>query len=60
MRKVNSCDGIYKDSLDVRFTRICDNRCPFCIERNGIEGKETNVGRLIQSTIESEKKKFLS
>lgn len=31
----NSCDGAY-DSLDVRFTKACDNDCAFCIERNGI------------------------
>ena len=28
----NSCDGAYS-SLDVRFTKSCDNACPFCIER---------------------------
>jgi len=32
---MNSCDGAY-DSLDVRFTKDCDNRCPFCIERDGL------------------------
>lgn len=31
----NSCDGKY-DSLDVRFTRACDNNCEFCIEKAGI------------------------
>jgi len=31
----NSCDGAY-DSLDVRFTKDCDNRCSFCIEREGL------------------------
>ena len=33
----NSCDGIYNDSLDVRFTKACDNDCPWCIERRGVD-----------------------
>lgn len=35
-KRINSCDGAY-DSLDVRFTKACDNRCPYCIEADGIE-----------------------
>ena len=31
----NCCDGAYS-SVDVRFTKACDNACPFCIERTGI------------------------
>jgi len=35
----NSCDGVY-DSVDVRFTKKCDNNCEFCIEKNGAPIKE--------------------
>lgn len=49
----NSCDGIY-DSLDVRFTKACDNCCAFCIEREGLESLgSTNVDKMIQATIDS-------
>lgn len=48
--RLNSCDGIYKDSLDVRFTKACDNRCEFCIERKGITGKPQNVPKMIEAT----------
>jgi len=58
--RVNSCDGIYKDSLDVRFTKKCDNRCSFCIENDGIKGLgQTNVEEMIKSTINSGKKDVL-
>lgn len=48
--RCNSCDGIY-DSLDVRFTKACDNACSFCIEREGLcsLGK-TNVPAMIEAT----------
>lgn len=59
MKRLNSCDSIYDNSLDVRFTRICDNACPFCIERNGIRGMNTDVERLISSTIQSGKGEIL-
>lgn len=55
----NSCDGVYSQSLDVRFTKKCDNNCPFCIEKQGICGMPTNVDKLIQSTIESGKETVL-
>jgi organic radical activating enzyme len=49
----NSCDGIYS-SLDIRFTKLCDNNCPFCIEKNGIPTKGLpNVPNLIQTTLQS-------
>jgi len=49
----NACDRIY-DSLDVRFTRVCDNRCRFCIEQNGIDAlEEAPVSKLVYSTIAS-------
>jgi len=48
----NNCDGVY-DSLDVRFTKSCDNNCDFCIEKQGID----NLGMAEPSTlIESTKK----
>ncbi|HPR92141.1 MAG TPA: radical SAM protein [Candidatus Dojkabacteria bacterium] len=51
--RCNSCDGIY-DSLDVRFTKACDNNCPFCIEHDGLSSfGETNVPALIESTLSS-------
>ena len=50
MTFTNSCDGYYKDSLDVRFTKMCDNNCPFCIEKGGITGKSTNVPAMIEAT----------
>lgn len=59
MKRLNSCDGIYDNSLDVRFTRICDNACPFCIERKGISGMKTDVKKLISSTIQSGKQEIL-
>lgn len=55
MTFTNSCDGYYKDSLDVRFTKMCDNSCPFCIEKSGITGKPTNVPAMIAATKESGK-----
>lgn len=56
--KCNSCDGIYEDSADIRFTKICDNKCDFCIEKNGISfdcSCKPNVKELIKSTIKSGK-----
>jgi molybdenum cofactor biosynthesis enzyme MoaA len=47
---LNSCDGKYRDSLDVRFTKACNNNCSFCIEKQGIIGQQTNVQELIKST----------
>jgi len=46
----NSCDDIYT-SLDVRFTKKCDNNCSFCIEKEGLSSLgKTNVDELITST----------
>lgn len=55
----NSCDGVYSNSLDVRFSKKCDNNCSFCIEKKGICGMETNVEKLIASTKESQKETVL-
>jgi molybdenum cofactor biosynthesis enzyme MoaA len=58
--KVNSCDGIYKDSLDVRFTKDCNNNCPFCIERSGINSLgQTNVRELARETINTGRQDIL-
>lgn len=58
--KVNSCDGIYNDCLDVRFTKSCDNNCAFCIEKNGINSLgDTDVNHMIQNTIQSNKQTVL-
>lgn len=57
--KINSCDGIY-DSLDVRFTKACDNRCEFCIEKDGLPSLgDTKVAELIKATIGSGKSDIL-
>lgn len=57
--KVNSCDGIY-NSLDVRLTKVCDNNCSFCIEKDGLESLgETKIQKMIESTISSGKKDIL-
>jgi len=51
--RINSCDGKYT-SLDVRFTKKCDNDCSFCIEKDGLSSLgKTNVNKLIESTINS-------
>lgn len=57
--KINSCDGIYSDSLDVRFTKACDNMCGFCIERRGANSFESNLDKMIEATIASGKKEVL-
>jgi organic radical activating enzyme len=49
----NSCDGAYS-SLDVRFTKVCDNNCSFCIEKTGIDSfGESNIPQMIDSTLKS-------
>ena len=55
----NSCDGFYHDSLDVRFTNICDNNCPFCIERNGLSLQKLNIPKMIETTKQSKRKNIL-
>lgn len=57
--KANSCDGIYCNSLDVRFTKACDNKCAFCIEKNGLRAQEINVEKMIESTLKSKKQDIL-
>lgn len=55
----NSCDGAY-NSVDIRFTKHCDNACSFCIEKNGLSALgNTDVDKLIESTISTEIKDVL-
>ena len=50
---INSCDGVH-DSLDVRFTKACDNACDFCIEANGVENLQSaSIDKLVSNTISS-------
>jgi len=49
----NSCDGFYKNSLDVRLTKNCDNDCPFCIEKTGLLPKQESVWDMLTSTIKA-------
>jgi organic radical activating enzyme len=57
--KKNSCDGKYS-SIDVRFTKKCDNDCSFCIEKGGLDSLgKPNVDELIKSTISSNLKDVL-
>ena len=58
-KPINSCDGIYKNSLDVRFTKVCDNRCSFCIEQAGIDHQIQNIDKMIEATIDSGKSTIL-
>ena len=50
MNFTNSCDSAF-DSVDIRFTKYCDNACPFCIEKNGLPGFLMDVVRMAESTI---------
>lgn len=53
MKFANSCDGAYS-SVDVRFTKSCDNSCSFCIEKNGIDSLgNTDVDAIASSIISS-------
>lgn len=54
----NACDGAY-DSLDVRFTKTCDNNCAFCIEKSGLPAMTQDVDQMIKSTIKSDIKEVL-
>ena len=57
--KCNSCDGIY-ESLDIRFTKACDNNCSFCIEKFGIKSLgKTDVAALAKSVFDSNFKNIL-
>lgn len=49
----NCCDGIY-NSIDIHFTRLCDNKCSFCIDKKyrGIDDEKPNVQALVNKIVE--------
>ena len=49
--KVNSCDGKHNDTLDVRFTKICDNDCEFCIDKYDLNNQSDDIKKLIETTL---------
>lgn len=58
--QMNSCDGKYGKSLDVRTTRACDNSCGFCIEKAGLDSLGiSDIPKMIENTIKSGKREVL-
>ncbi len=56
---INSCD-VDGNTLDVRFTKKCDNDCSFCIEKQGIHDLgHAPVKELIKQTISQNKDTIL-
>lgn len=47
--KRNCCDGIY-NSIDVHFTKACDNNCGFCIDKKykGLGLDKPNVEEIVK------------
>lgn len=46
----NQCDFPW-NRLDVRFTKACDNKCSFCVERSGINTIcNPNIKKMIETT----------
>lgn len=58
-KNCNSCEGLYPNSMDVRFSKACDNKCLFCIERAGIQSAQFDVSKMIASTCASGKREIL-
>ena len=59
-KNVNSCEGIYNNSLDVRFGKACDNDCSFCIEKSGLDSLGSiKVDKMITSALLSDKEEIL-
>ena len=51
--RCNSCDGIY-GSLDIRLTKRCYNKCPFCIEqKSGVSTrrKDPDTGKMLDNIL---------
>lgn len=47
----NQCD-FPSNRLDVRFTKVCDNACPFCVERGGIHTlSQLEIDKMVENTI---------
>lgn len=55
----NSCEGLYPNSMDVRFSKSCDNRCLFCIEKEGIKSAKFNIPKMIETTKSSGRSEIL-
>lgn len=51
--KRNCCDGIY-NSIDVHFTKACDNNCGFCIDKKykGLGLDKPNVEEIVKTVVE--------
>lgn len=51
--KRNCCDGIY-NSIDVHFTKVCDNNCGFCIDKKykGLGLDKPNVEEIVKTVVE--------
>lgn len=49
----NCCDGIY-NSIEVHFTRLCDNKCGFCIDKKyeGVGNTTPDVDKIVQKIID--------
>lgn len=51
--KCNTCDGIF-DTVDIRFTKACNNKCSFCIEQfSDIKAKSTDVKSIVASVLKT-------
>lgn len=51
--RCNSCDGTY-GSLDIRLTKRCYNKCPFCIEqKSGVSTrrKDPDTGKMLDNIL---------
>lgn len=49
----NQCD-FPSNRLDVRFTKVCDNACPFCVERGGIHTlSQLEIDKMVENTIKT-------
>ena len=57
--RCNSCEGLYPNSMDVRFSKSCDNNCLFCIEREGIQSAKFDIPKMIESTKTSGRSEIL-
>jgi organic radical activating enzyme len=55
LQKCNCCDGIY-NSIDVHFTKDCDNRCKHCIDTRycGVSTRKPNVKEIANTIISNQ------
>jgi len=55
----NCCDGIF-NTVDIRFTKKCDNKCSFCIEQySKILASNTNVSEIYKSILSTKTDEIL-